>query len=81
MAKQTEKTRKKLGTTMVVSPSRTLLLPAKTAFKNGSNSTHIERPYRINPETPEEREKRLEKRKALTLKVFKWAFDNNNIKG
>ena len=51
-----------------------------TSLTNGSNGRLIERPRRINPETAEEREKRLEKRKALTLKVFKWAFDNNCTK-
>lgn len=44
---------------------------------NGSNENRVERPYLINPETPEQREKRLAKRKELTLKVFKWAFENN----
>lgn len=31
-------------------------------------------PYRINPETEEQREKRLAKRKALTLKAFQGAY-------
>jgi hypothetical protein len=51
-----------------------------TSLTNRSNGRHIERPHRINPETSEEREKRLKKRKALTLKVFKVAFDNNHTK-
>lgn len=34
------------------------------------------RPWRINPESDEEREKRLAKRKKLTLKAFQAAYEN-----
>ena len=45
---------------------------------NGTNGASYKRPYRINPETAEGREKRLEKRKALTLRAFKLAYENHN---
>lgn len=45
-------------------------------FANSPNGSKFERPYRINPETAEDRDKRLEKRKALTLRAFGIAFDN-----
>jgi len=62
-------------------PNTTLRFSSEEmAVTNGSNGNHIERPYRINPETPEQREKRLSEREALTLKVFKRAFENNNPK-
>lgn len=35
------------------------------------------RPYRLNPESAEQREKRLAKRKALTLKAFGIAYENH----
>ena len=35
------------------------------------------RPYKINPESKEEREKRLAKRKALTLRIFHAAYENH----
>jgi hypothetical protein len=38
------------------------------------------RPYRINPETNEEREKRLAARKALTLKAARIAYENHRRK-
>ncbi len=38
------------------------------------------RPYRLNPESIEEREKRLAKRKALTLKAFNLAYKNQHSK-
>jgi hypothetical protein len=35
-------------------------------------------PYHINPETKEEREKRLAARKALTLKAARIAYENHH---
>ena len=37
------------------------------------------RPYRLNRESADEREKRLAKRKALTLKVFQQAYEDYNV--
>lgn len=34
-------------------------------------------PRHLNPETPEEREKRLAERKALTLRIFQSAYENH----
>jgi hypothetical protein len=34
-------------------------------------------PRYLNPETPEEREKRLAERKALTLRIFQSAYENH----
>lgn len=38
------------------------------------------RPARLNPESPEEREKRLAARKALTLRAFKMTYENRRRK-
>lgn len=47
--------------------------------KNGSNGTpRYERPHLIPGETPEEREKRLKERDALTLRVFRMAYENHH---
>jgi hypothetical protein len=43
-----------------------------------SNGKHYEQPTRKNPETDEERQKRLAKREALTLQAFKIAYDNHH---
>jgi hypothetical protein len=50
-----------------------LLLPLSSRT-NGARK----QPYRINPETNEEREKRLAARKALTLKAARIAYENNH---
>ena len=42
-----------------------------------ANGTRQERPRHINSETKEEREKRLAKRKALTLRAFQMAYENH----
>ena len=42
-----------------------------------SNGTRYERPIR-NPETKEQREKRLAKRAKLTLKAFRIAYENHH---
>ena len=39
---------------------------------------HRKQPRYINPETREEREKRLAARKALTLRAFEMAYENNH---
>jgi hypothetical protein len=38
----------------------------------------VKHPRYVNPETREEREKRLAARKALTLKAFEIAYENNH---
>lgn len=76
MSRRVEKFKQAKQPTALIYSSKNEL-PSLT---NGSNGKHVERPFRINPETPEEREKRLKARKTLTLKVFKWAFDNNRKK-
>jgi hypothetical protein len=53
----------------------TLGLPGESAQSNG---THYERPVHLNPETKEQREKRLTKRAKLTLKAFRIAYENHH---
>ena len=36
------------------------------------------RPYKINPESKEDREKRLAKRKALTIRMLQTAYENHH---
>jgi hypothetical protein len=43
-----------------------------------SNGKDYEQPHYKNPETAEEREKRLAKREALTLRAFQIAYDNHH---
>jgi hypothetical protein len=43
-----------------------------------SNGESYEQPCHKNPETTEEREKRLAKREALTLRAFQIAYDNHH---
>lgn len=43
-----------------------------------SNGTRYEQPLYKNPESKEEREKRLKKREALTLKAFRIAYENHH---
>jgi hypothetical protein len=38
------------------------------------------RPAPLNPESPEEREKRLSSRKALTLRAFRTTYENRRRK-
>ena len=45
---------------------------------SSSNGQHNEQPTRKNPETDEEREKRLAKREALTLQAFTIAYENHH---
>lgn len=42
-----------------------------------TQATHP-KPVRLNPESEEEREKRLAKRKALTLRIFQAAYENHH---
>lgn len=44
---------------------------------NFTEATHP-KPVRLNPESEEEREKRLAKRKALTLRIFQAAYENHH---
>lgn len=43
-----------------------------------SNGKHYEEPHHKNPESAEERQKRLAKREALTLRAFQIAYDNHH---
>jgi hypothetical protein len=43
-----------------------------------SNGNARKQPHRINPETEEQRDKRLAARKALTLKAARIAYENNH---
>lgn len=43
-----------------------------------SNGSARKQPQRINPETDEQREKRLAARKALTLKAARIAYENHH---
>jgi hypothetical protein len=43
-----------------------------------SNGKHYERPVVKKTETAEEREKRLAKREALTIRAFQIAYDNHH---
>jgi hypothetical protein len=40
--------------------------------------TDLPQPLYLNPESAEEREKRLAKRKARTLRIFRTAYENNH---
>lgn len=57
----------------MLADSEELLIPLSSRI-NGARK----QPYRINPETDEEREKRLAARKALTLKAFEMAYKNHH---
>jgi len=46
--------------------------------RGSSNGTRYEQPLYKNPESKEEREKRLKKREALTLKAFRIAYENHH---
>lgn len=56
-------------------PVDTLGLPGE---RGSSNGTHYEHQKMKNPEDKEEREKRLKKREALTLKAFQIAYENHH---
>lgn len=61
-----------------VQPGPTLTLFYGDEEDFSSNGTRYEQPRHKNPETAEEREKRLAKREALTLRAFQIAYDNNH---
>ena len=46
--------------------------------RGSSNGARYEQPLYKNPENKEEREKRLKKREALTLKAFRIAYENHH---
>ncbi|MDT5121253.1 MAG: hypothetical protein QOC96_735 [Acidobacteriota bacterium] len=50
---------------------------ADVTTETGNGRGH-QKPYRLNPETEEEREKRLTARKALTLKAARIAYENHH---
>ena len=56
-------------------PLLTLGLPGERASSNG---TRYEQPLYKNSESKAEREKRLKKREALTLKAFQIAYQNHH---
>jgi hypothetical protein len=45
-----------------------------------SNGNGFKQPYHLNPETLEERERRLAARKRLTLKAARIAYDNHHTR-
>ena len=47
-------------------------------ISGSSNGTRRTQPVRINPETEEEREKRLANREARTLKAFRAAYESTH---
>jgi len=49
-----------------------------TTFEIDSTEATHPHPVRLNPESEEEREKRLAKRKALTLRIFQSAYENHH---
>ena len=66
MSAKTTKGREKTGATTARAP--------RTASSNGK---HVPGPVLLEGETEEEREKRLAKRRALTLKVFHTAYESH----
>jgi hypothetical protein len=56
-------------------PVWSLGLPGERGSSNGKRG---EQPLYKNPENKEEREKRLKKREALTLKAFRIAYENHH---
>ena len=56
-------------------PNTTLVFSAGRELDVGHENRPA--PYRINGESDEDREKRLAKRKALTLKIFQDAYEDN----
>jgi hypothetical protein len=46
--------------------------------RSSSNGTHYEQPLAKDDESKEEREKRIKKREALTLKAFRMAYENHH---
>lgn len=52
--------------------------PSLLREERRSNGTRYEQPLHKNHETKEEREKRLKKREALTLRIFKMAYENHH---
>ncbi|MDT7779513.1 MAG: hypothetical protein QOC99_2025 [Acidobacteriota bacterium] len=77
-SKKTTKKPKKASLTIHSKPiSRSIRELNKESCKDGDDffGPH---PIRRNPEIAEEREKRLAARKALTLKAFRIAYENNH---
>ncbi|HEV7376692.1 MAG TPA: hypothetical protein VGN95_18405 [Pyrinomonadaceae bacterium] len=72
--KSTAKKSKRLGAT---ANTTCVLVGNGLPLSSRSNGAR-KQPYRINPETNEEREKRLAARKALTLKAARIAYENHH---
>ncbi len=74
-SKKSTRTKLTRGITLVGdAPEFPLALPS-----NG-NGNGFKQPYHINPESKEEREKRLRARKRLTLKAARIAYDNHHVR-
>jgi|SoiMetStandDraft_5_1073268.scaffolds.fasta_scaffold131534_2 hypothetical protein len=67
--------RRRLTKRAAEAPAFTLGLPGE---RGSSNGTRYEQPLYKKPESKEEREKRLKKREALTLKAFQIAYENHH---
>jgi hypothetical protein len=68
------KRRSKRGTVIIYTDNIGLML----ADEDDSNGHNRKEPYRINPESDEERAKRLAARKTLTLKAARIAYENHH---
>jgi hypothetical protein len=66
---------RRAGTRTVQVVVSTLGLPGE---RRSSNGARHEQPLRKNPESQAEREKRLKKREALTLKALQMAYENQH---
>ncbi len=56
---------------------KVMLKNGDAGLKNGSNpAKKVPRPFMIEGESPEDREKRMAKRKVATLKVLQMAYDD-----
>ncbi|MDT5062401.1 MAG: hypothetical protein QOH63_2860 [Acidobacteriota bacterium] len=72
--KSTIKKSKRLAAT---ANTTSVLVGNELSLSSRSNGAR-KQPYHINPETNEEREKRLAARKALTLKAARIAYENHH---
>ena len=68
--------RPRIGKRGQAGPTLTLFHGDEKDFS--SNGKNYEQPHHKNPETAEQREKRLAKREALTFRAFQIAYDNHH---
>ena len=82
LSKKTPKKAKRTTKAQRVSSSRRNVVVISTdsplMHEGSSNGERHKQPYRINPETDEERAKRLAARKALTLEAARIAYENHH---